>query len=124
MGSDSTWVTCKHVMNGSADHVQMRPEKICLCSTCVQNINLVKTNEICILDEYHLERNLEGIKQIDGLWNFGKYRDRHGSFATEKRNRTERRSQIRRSVEDAFWDKRQERRDQYADRRTTDRRCA
>ncbi len=56
MGSDSTWVTCIHVVNGSAEHVKMRPEKMCLCSACVEAVNLVKTNEICILDQDRLER--------------------------------------------------------------------
>ena len=123
MGSDSTWVTCIHVVNGSAEHVKMRPEKMCLCSACVEAVNFVKTNEICILDQDRLEGILTDIETIDGLWHLGKYRDQHGNFAIERRNQIERRSSADRRLAGAYLDTGQERRNKNPDRRMTDRRA-
>lgn len=123
MGSDNTWVTCIHVVNGSAEHVKMRPEKMCLCSACVEAVHLVKTSEICILDQARLECILIDIEKIDGLWHLGKYRDQHGNFAIERRSQTERRSCADRRLTGAYLDTEQERRNQNLDRRTTDRRA-
>ena len=124
MGSDSTWVTCTHVMDGSADHIKMRPEKICLCSACVEKVNLVSTREICILDQSRLECIIESIAQIDGLWHLGKYRDHQGKLLTERRKHTERRSGADRRLGGAFLDTEQEMRSQKTDRRTIDRRVS
>jgi len=124
MGSDNTWVTCIHVANGSADHVKMRPEKMCLCSACVEKVNLVKTNEICILDQDRLESILADIEKIEGLWHMGKYRDRHGNFAIERRSQTERRSCADRRLSAAYLAAGQDRRYQNPDRRMIDRRAA
>ena len=66
MGSDSTWVSCAHVMNGCANHVKIRPGKVCLCSSCFERINLERTKEICILDETRLKCLLKDIEQVDG----------------------------------------------------------
>ncbi len=122
MGSDITWVTCVHVVKGLADHVEMRPEKMCLCSACVEKVHLVKTNEICIMDQDRLEGILTDIQKIEGLWHLGKYRDQNGNFAIERRSRTERRSGADRRLGGAYADTDQERRDQDPDRRIVDRR--
>ena len=122
MGSDITWVTCIHVVNGSAEHVEMRPEKMCLCSACVEQVNLVKTNEICIMDQDRLECILTDIEKIEGLWHMGKYRDSHGNFARERRSQDERRSCADRRLYGAYLDTGQDRRDQNPDRRLIDRR--
>ena len=124
MGPESTWVTCIHVVNGSAEHVKMRPEKMCLCSACVEAVHLVKTNEICILDQARLECILIEIEKIDGLWHLGKYRDQNGNFALERRNQTERRSSADRRLAGAYFNTGQDRRNQNPDRRMIDRRAA
>jgi len=123
MGSDSTWVTCKHVMNGSATHIKMRPEKICLCSACVDSINLIKTKEICIIDQRRLEDIIEDIEQIDGLWHLGKYRDLHGKFASDRRMYSERRSNVDRRLGGAFLNTGSDRRIVKRDRRMIERRA-
>jgi len=124
MGSDSMWLTCVHVVNGSAVHVKMRPEKMCLCSACVESVHLIKTNEICIMDQDRLECILIDIEKIDGLWHLGKYRDQQGNFAPERRSQTERRSRADRRLVEAYLHTDRERRNQYPDRRMTDRRAA
>jgi len=54
MADNTTWITCRHVMDGSAERVILRPDKICICSVCAENINIVETEEVFILDEDRL----------------------------------------------------------------------
>jgi len=122
MGSDTTWVICKHVMDGSADHIKMRPEKICLCSACVDRIDLVKTKEICILNQSRLEGIIESIEKIDGLWHLGKYRNPRGKLVAERRTHRERRSSIDRRLDLAYLNAGEEKRRHGSDRRLLDRR--
>ena len=122
MVSDSIWLTSKHVIDGSADHVKRRQEKMCLCSACVENIDLVKTEEVCILDQSRLECIIEGIEQIDSLWHIGKYRDHHGKLATDRRTCSERRSSVDRRLSGAFLNTGQDRRIKSTDRRVINRR--
>jgi len=67
MGSDCTWVTCAHVMNGCADRVKIEPGNLCLCASCVKRITPENTKEICIVDEERLKYLLKNIEQIDGV---------------------------------------------------------
>ena len=123
MVSETTWVTCKHVMDGSANHIKMRPEKICLCSACVNKVELVKTKEICILNQSRLECIIESIEQIDGLWHLGKYRNPLGKLATERRQQKERRSGVDRRLGGAYLNTGKLKRGRASDRRSIERRA-
>jgi len=66
MTDNETWITCRHVMNGSANYVELRPDKICLCSACRDSLDLVETDEVCVLDKERLIRSLETCSHVEG----------------------------------------------------------
>jgi len=57
------WIVCKHVMDGSAEKVQVRQEKVCMCLACAEDATLLETEEINILDEPLLMERLKRISQ-------------------------------------------------------------
>jgi len=67
MANDNTWMTCRHVMDGSAEHVILRQDKICLCSACAENVNVVETEEVYILDEDRLRETIKDFKHVEGI---------------------------------------------------------
>ena len=61
MDEDNTWIVCKHVMNGTAEKVQVRRDNVCMCLSCAEDPTILGTEEINILDESLL---MERLKQI------------------------------------------------------------
>ena len=60
------WIVCKHVMDGSAEKVQVRKDKVCMCLACAEDATLLETEEINILDEPLLMERLKRISQAAG----------------------------------------------------------
>jgi len=79
-------------MDGSAEKVELRKDKICLCSECAHDIDIVNTEEVFILDEDRLKYTLNNFKQVDGLRHIGKARDSHGRIITNHRSGNDRRT--------------------------------
>jgi hypothetical protein len=42
MTENITWIVCKHVMNGSAEKVQVRRDNVCLCLGSPKNNDVHK----------------------------------------------------------------------------------
>ncbi len=63
MEENDTWIVCKHVMNGTAEKVQVRRDKVCLCLECAEDPTILETEEINILDEPLLMERLKQISQ-------------------------------------------------------------
>lgn len=63
MKEDNTWIVCTHVMNGSAEKVQVRRDKVCLCLDCAEDPTIMETLDICILDKPMLMERLKRISQ-------------------------------------------------------------
>ena len=63
MDENNTWVVCKHVVNGTAEKVQVRRDKVCMCLSCAEDPTLLETEEINILDETILMERLKRISQ-------------------------------------------------------------
>jgi hypothetical protein len=63
MDEDNTWIVCKHVMDGTADKVQVRRDKVCMCLACAEDPTIMETEEINILDEPLLMERLKRISQ-------------------------------------------------------------
>jgi hypothetical protein len=100
-----TWIICRHVMDGSAEKVELRKDKICLCSECAADIDIVNTEEVFILDEDRFEFTLHNFKQVDGLRHIGKTMDSHGRIISNKRSGKDRRSgEDRRSADSQAYD--------------------
>jgi|GEM_PF-6377258 hypothetical protein len=59
--ADRTWIVCKHVMDGSAEKVQVRRDNVCLCLDCAEDPTIMDTLDIHVLDEPVL---MERLKQI------------------------------------------------------------
>jgi hypothetical protein len=63
MEENSTWIVCRHVMDGTAEKVQKRRDKVCLCLDCAEDATIMETNQIHILDEPLLMERLKKISQ-------------------------------------------------------------
>jgi hypothetical protein len=63
MEENNTWIVCKHVMDGSAEKVQARRDKVCLCLDCAEDPTIIETTEVHILDEPLLMERLKQISQ-------------------------------------------------------------
>lgn len=69
MDENSTWLVCKHVMNGTADKVQVRRDKVCFCMKCAEDPTIMETEDIFVLEEALLMERLKKISQSDALLN-------------------------------------------------------
>ncbi len=63
MQESNTWIVCKHVMDGSAEKVQVRRDKVCLCLDCADDPNIMNTSDIHVLDEPILMEKLKHMSQ-------------------------------------------------------------
>jgi len=63
MDENNTWLVCKHVMNGSAEKVQVRNDKVCFCLECAEDPTIMETEDICVLDEPLLMERLKKISE-------------------------------------------------------------
>lgn len=63
MEDTNTWIVCKHVMDGSAEKVQIRRDKVCMCLACADDPTVLNTHEINILEEPQLMERLSRISQ-------------------------------------------------------------
>ena len=63
MDENNTWLVCKHVMDGSAEKVQVRSDKVCFCLACAEDPTIMETEDICVLDEPLLMERLKKISQ-------------------------------------------------------------
>lgn len=66
MEENNTWIVCKHVINGTAEKVQVRRDNVCMCLACAKDPTILETTEINILDEPLL---MERLKQISQAFN-------------------------------------------------------
>jgi hypothetical protein len=108
-------------MDGSAERVELRKDKICLCCACAEDIDIVNTDEVFILDEDRLAYTLNNFEQVDGLRHIGKARGPHGNIISDKRSGSDRRSgEDRRSLEPEVYGGHERRSQKY--RRSADRR--
>lgn len=110
-------------MDGSAERVELRKDKICLCCECADDIDIVNTEEVFILDEDRLEYTLHNFEHVDGLRHIDKTMDPHGRIITNKRSGKDRRSgEDRRSADPKAYAGTERRSQKY--RRTGDDRRA
>ena len=65
MEETSTWIVCKHVMDGTAEKVQTRRDKVCFCLDCAEDPTIIETTDVHILDEPLLMERLKRISQAN-----------------------------------------------------------
>ena len=58
-----TWIVCKHVIDGTAEKVQVRRDKVCFCLDCAEDPTIIETTDVHILDEPLLMERLRQISQ-------------------------------------------------------------
>ncbi len=63
MEENNTWIVCKHVIDGTAEKVQVRRDQVCMCLACAEDPTILETEEINILDEPLLINRLKRIIQ-------------------------------------------------------------
>ena len=64
-----TWLACRHIMDGSATSATLRVDGLCTCKECTENVNLMETDQVHIIEEDRLIRMLDDIKIIHGVEN-------------------------------------------------------
>ena len=69
MPDRSTWITCRHVMDGSATTATVRPNGLCVCEKCAEYVNLMETDQVHIVEEDRLVGILEDMDDVKGLEN-------------------------------------------------------
>jgi len=63
--NSNTWIVCKHVMDGSAEKVQVRPDRVCFCTSCAEDPTIMETEDIYVLDEPLLMERLKNISNTE-----------------------------------------------------------
>ena len=63
LDENETWIVCKHVMDGSAEKVQVRRDRVCLCLACAEDPTIMETLDIHVLDEPLLMERLKHISR-------------------------------------------------------------
>ncbi len=64
MKENDDWIVCKHVMDGSAEKVQIRrQDKVCICLACAEDLTILDTDEIHIVNGPLLKERLRQISQ-------------------------------------------------------------
>ena len=63
MSDNDTCIVSKHVMGGTAEKVQVRNDKVCMCLACAEDPTILETKEINIIDEPLLMERLRRINQ-------------------------------------------------------------
>ena len=61
-----TWITCSHVMDGSAETVTLRPNRYCACERCLEDVRSVKTADVLIVEEDRLIGMLKDFNVVHG----------------------------------------------------------
>ena len=65
---DQPWMTCKHVMQGTAREVWCRPDGIALCTDCIDCIdNLgIDNGDVMVLCPICMESRLKSVPIVEG----------------------------------------------------------
>lgn len=64
MKENDAWIVCKHVMDGSAEKIQIRrQDKVCTCLVCAEDLTILETDEIHVLPKPLLKERLRQISQ-------------------------------------------------------------
>jgi len=64
-----TWLACRHIMDGSATSATIRADGLCACEECTENVNLMETDQVHIVEEDRLIGILKDIRTIYGIEN-------------------------------------------------------
>jgi hypothetical protein len=64
-----TWITCRHIMDGSAKSATIRADGLCACEKCKEQVNLMETDQVHIVEEDRLIGILDDIKTVHGIEN-------------------------------------------------------
>lgn len=64
---DQTWLTCKHVMQGTAREVWCRPDGIALCTVCIEKGDFsIDNGDVTVLCPICMESALKSVPIVDG----------------------------------------------------------
>jgi hypothetical protein len=64
-----TWITCRHIMDGSAKIATVRPNGLCVCEKCAEYVNLMETDQVHIVEHDRLIGILEDVETVHGIEN-------------------------------------------------------
>ena len=67
-----TWIACRHIMDGSATTAILTENGLCACNSCTENVNLMETDQVHIIEEDRLIGMLQDIKTVHGVENIKK----------------------------------------------------
>jgi hypothetical protein len=64
-----TWMTCRHIMDGSAKTATLRIDGLCACEICTEQVNLMETDQVHIVEEDRLIGILKDLETVHGIEN-------------------------------------------------------
>ena len=62
-----TWFICKHIMDGSAQKAILRPDGFCGCEECIEDVSIMETHQIHIVEEDRLIGMLKDMETVQGM---------------------------------------------------------
>jgi hypothetical protein len=64
-----TWIICRHIMDGSVKTAILRANGLCACEDCAENVNLMETDQVHIVEEDRLTGILKDLETVHGIEN-------------------------------------------------------
>jgi len=62
-----TWFICRHIMDGSTTKAIVRPNGFCGCEGCVNDVSIIDTQHLHIVEEDRLLGMLKDVKTVQGM---------------------------------------------------------
>jgi hypothetical protein len=62
-----TWFICRHIMDGSAPEAIIQPNGFCGCEECVDDVTIIDTNHLHIVEEARLIAMLKDMDKVHGM---------------------------------------------------------
>jgi hypothetical protein len=62
-----TWFICKHIMDGSISKAILRPDGFCGCEECIEDVSIMETHQIHIVEEDRLIGMLKDVETVRGM---------------------------------------------------------
>jgi len=67
MTERSTWFICRHIMDGSTQKAILQPNGFCGCEDCIDDVSIIETQQLHIVEEDRLLGILKDVKTVEGM---------------------------------------------------------
>ena len=67
MKERNTWFICRHIMDGSTPKAVLRSNGFCGCEDCIEDVSIMETHQIHIVEEDRLIGMLKDVATVHGM---------------------------------------------------------